>query len=63
MAEKYSAPHEMKIDKNRTYSVKIETDQGAIELELFPEYAPKTVNNFICLAKDCYYDGIIFHRV
>lgn len=63
MAEKYSAPHEMKIDTDRTYLLKIMTDRGEIELELFPEYAPKTVNNFICLAKDGYYDGIIFHRV
>ena len=63
MAEKYSAPHEMKIDRDRTYLLTIMTDRGEIELELFPEYAPKTVNNFICLAKDGYYDGIIFHRV
>jgi peptidyl-prolyl cis-trans isomerase B (cyclophilin B) len=63
MAEKYSAPHEMQIDTDRTYLLKIMTDRGEIELELFPEYAPKTVNNFICLTKDGYYDGIIFHRV
>lgn len=63
MAEKYSAPHEMQIDSDRTYVLTITTDRGEIELELFPEYAPKTVNNFICLAKDGYYDGIIFHRV
>lgn len=53
----------MKIDTDRTYLLTIETDRGAIELELFPEYAPKTVNNFISLAKDGYYDGITFHRV
>ena len=63
MAGKYSAPHEMQIDTDRTYLLTIMTDRGEIELELFPEYAPKTVNNFICLAKDGYYDGIIFHRV
>lgn len=63
MASDYSTPHEMQIDTDRTYLLTIETDRGAIELELFPEYAPKTVNNFICLAKDGYYDGIIFHRV
>ena len=63
MAAQYSAPHEMQIDTNRTYLLTIETDRGKIELELFPEYAPKTVNNFISLAKDGYYDGIIFHRV
>ena len=63
MAEKYSAPHEMQIDTDRTYLLTIMTDRGEIELELFPEYAPKTVNNFISLAKGGYYDGIIFHRV
>ncbi len=63
MAAQYSTPHEMQIDTERTYLLAIETDRGKIELELFPEYAPKTVNNFICLAKDGYYDGITFHRV
>ena len=63
MAAQYSAPHEMQTDTDRTYLLTIDTDRGKIELELFPEYAPKTVNNFICLAKDGYYDGIIFHRV
>lgn len=63
MAAQYSTPPEMKIDTDRTYMLTIETDRGAIELELFPEYAPKTVNNFISLAKDGYYDGISFHRV
>jgi peptidyl-prolyl cis-trans isomerase B (cyclophilin B) len=41
----------------------MDTSKGMIELELYPEYAPKTVNNFVFLAKEGYYDGIIFHRV
>jgi cyclophilin family peptidyl-prolyl cis-trans isomerase len=41
----------------------IHTNQGAIELELFPDDAPKTVENFVKLAKDGFYDGVIFHRV
>jgi peptidyl-prolyl cis-trans isomerase B (cyclophilin B) len=41
----------------------METDKGTIELEMYPEYAPVTVNNFVTLAQDGYYDGIIFHRV
>lgn len=41
----------------------IKTNHGDIEIQLFPEQAPKTVENFIALAKDGYYDGIIFHRV
>ena len=39
------------------------TNHGAIELELFDEDAPKTVDNFVKLSKDGYYDGLIFHRV
>jgi len=39
------------------------TSEGAIELELFPEDAPKTVENFTKLASDGYYDGLTFHRV
>jgi peptidyl-prolyl cis-trans isomerase B (cyclophilin B) len=41
----------------------IETTQGTIELELFDEDAPKTVENFVRLASEGYYDGLIFHRV
>ena len=39
------------------------TNQGAIEVELFDEEAPKTVENFVKLARDGFYDGVIFHRV
>jgi peptidyl-prolyl cis-trans isomerase B (cyclophilin B) len=39
------------------------TNHGAIELELFDDDAPKTVDNFVKLSKDGYYDGLIFHRV
>ena len=41
----------------------LNTTEGAIELELFPEDAPKTVANFVKLAKDGFYEGVIFHRV
>jgi peptidyl-prolyl cis-trans isomerase B (cyclophilin B) len=41
----------------------LHTNQGAIELELYPEDAPKTVDNFLKLAKDGFYDGVVFHRV
>lgn len=43
--------------------VKINTTLGEIEIQLFPEQAPKTVKNFVSLAQDRYYDGTIFHRV
>jgi cyclophilin family peptidyl-prolyl cis-trans isomerase len=41
----------------------LQTNHGAIELELFAEDAPKTVDNFVKLARDGFYDGVIFHRV
>ena len=41
----------------------MKTNRGAVTINLFPELAPKTVENFIGLAKDDYYNGIIFHRV
>ena len=41
----------------------LHTNHGAVELELFPDEAPKTVDNFVKLARDGFYDGVIFHRV
>src|SRR5262245_5987579 len=41
----------------------METNRGTVELELFDEDAPKTVDNFVKLARDGFYDGVIFHRV
>jgi peptidyl-prolyl cis-trans isomerase B (cyclophilin B) len=61
--KKWDSPPEMQIDSQKTYRTKIETNRGDIELELYPKYAPKTVNNFIFLAKEGFYDGVIFHRV
>lgn len=63
MAKSWSKPPEMTIDPKKKYNVTLETNRGNIELELFPEYAPKTVNNFVFLAKEGYYDGVTFHRV
>ncbi|RKZ01266.1 peptidylprolyl isomerase [Candidatus Fermentibacteria bacterium] len=53
----------MNIETDRVYKIKIETDKGTISLDLFPEFAPVTVNNFVTLAKDGFYDGVTFHRV
>ncbi|MBC8076794.1 MAG: peptidylprolyl isomerase [Chloroflexales bacterium] len=53
----------MAIDASKNYRVTIETNKGNIELELYPQYAPKTVNNFVFLAQNGFYDGIAFHRV
>lgn len=54
---------ETQIQTNTMQKVTIQTDKGDIEIELFPTDAPKTVENFITLAKKNYYDGVIFHRV
>jgi peptidyl-prolyl cis-trans isomerase B (cyclophilin B) len=64
MAEKqWSKPPEMQIDATKDYTVSIETNRGTIELKLHPQHAPQTVNNFVFLAKQGYYDGVKFHRV
>lgn len=59
----WSGPPEMTIDPQKGYVVTLETDRGTIELELYPQYAPKTVNNFVFLIQEGYYDGVSFHRV
>ena len=61
--QQWDNPPEMQIDADKTYKVEIETPRGAIELELYPAHAPKTVNNFVFLAREGFYDGILFHRV
>jgi cyclophilin family peptidyl-prolyl cis-trans isomerase len=53
----------MSIDPARKYSATIETSAGQMTAELFAAEAPKTVNNFVFLARDGFYDGVIFHRV
>ena len=50
-------------DQSKLYRVTISTDKGAIVLDLDPQLAPNTVNNFVGLARDGYYDGLNFHRV
>ena len=60
---KWNSPPEMQIDTNKTYTVSVDTNKGLIELELYPQHAPKTVNNFVFLAKEGFYDGVSFHRV
>jgi peptidyl-prolyl cis-trans isomerase B (cyclophilin B) len=59
----WDKPPEMKIDPNKSYSATIDTDKGAIHVDLFAKEAPKTVNNFVFLAKEGFYDGVAFHRV
>lgn len=63
MGKQWNSAPEMKIDPKKTYIVSMETNKGTIEIELFAQYAPKTVNNFVFLIREGYYDGIVFHRV
>jgi len=63
MPQQWNQPPEMMIDEEKTYQAVIETSRGDIKLELYPEHAPKTVNNFVFLAGEDYYDGTTFHRV
>ena len=63
MAETYNSPPEMQIDQSKTYIAHFETDKGNFDVELFADKAPKTVNNFVFLAQDGFYDGLTFHRV
>jgi len=62
-ANQWKTPPEMKIDPKKKYIATIETNRGDIEIHLFPAHAPKTVNNFVFLAQEGFYDGISFHRV
>jgi len=61
--KQWDSPPEMQIDAEKTYRVTIETSKGDIELELNPKHAPKTVNNFVFLSEQGFYDGVTFHRV
>jgi len=59
----YTAPPAMQIDPGKTYVATIETEKGDIVLELAADKAPNTVNNFVFLARQGFYDNTTFHRV
>jgi cyclophilin family peptidyl-prolyl cis-trans isomerase len=59
----YDSPPEMTIDPSRSYAATLETSEGTIELDLFAAESPRTVNNFVFLARDGFYDGVVFHRI
>ena len=59
----YKNPPEFSIDVNKSYSADINTTSGLMTVELFTDIAPNTVNNFVALSEDGYYNNIIFHRV
>jgi cyclophilin family peptidyl-prolyl cis-trans isomerase len=63
MASRYSAPPALVIDPQKRYHAVFKTEQGDFEAELFADKAPRTVNNFVFLAREKFYDGVTFHRV
>ena len=63
MPKQYSSPPPLTIDSNKNYSAVFDTSRGEIVCELFAKDAPTTVNNFVFLARDNFYDGTVFHRV
>ncbi len=60
---RYSAPPPMTIDTNKSYTALIKTNKGDIKVKLYAKDAPMTVNNFVFLARDGFYDGSTFHHV
>lgn len=62
-SKQWKKPPAMQIDIDKSYLVKMETNRGTMELELYPQYAPITVNNFVFLTEQGFYDGVSFHRV
>ena len=63
MAKQWTTPPAMQIDPKKKYKARMETDKGTMVIELFADKTPMTVNNFVFLSREGYYDGVIFHRV
>jgi len=63
MAKQWSTPPAMQIDPKKKYKARMETDKGTMVIELFADKTPKTVNSFVFLSREGFYDGVIFHRV
>jgi cyclophilin family peptidyl-prolyl cis-trans isomerase len=63
MPKRYNAPPPMSIDPSKHYDATFDTSRGTFTVELFAQQAPVTVNNFVFLARDGFYDGTTFHRV
>jgi cyclophilin family peptidyl-prolyl cis-trans isomerase len=61
--KQWNTPPQMNLDTKKKYSATIETDSGNMVLELFADKTPTTVNNFVFLAREGFYNGTIFHRV
>jgi len=63
MTKQWNQPPQMSIDTSKKYTAQLKTDLGEIVLELFADKVPNTVNNFVFLAREKFYDSVTFHRV
>jgi cyclophilin family peptidyl-prolyl cis-trans isomerase len=63
VAKQYDAPPPLVIDQSKRYVAKVSTEKGDFIVELYADKVPTTVNNFVFLAREGYYDGVTFHRV
>lgn len=63
MTKQWSTPPAMQIDPKKKYKAHMETDKGIMVIELFADKTPNTVNSFVFLSREGFYDGVIFHRV
>lgn len=63
MAHQYVSPPAMQIDPKKRYRATFRTSAGEFEVELFADRTPRTVNNFVFLAREGFYSGTTFHRV
>ena len=63
MSKQWNTAPSMQIDPKKKYKANMETDKGTMVIELFADKVPNTVNNFVFLAREGFYDGIMFHRV
>src|SRR5437870_1834855 len=61
--KQWSSPPAMRVDANKTYNAKIQTSMGEINATLLVKEAPTTVNNFVFLSREGFYDGVKFHRI
>jgi peptidyl-prolyl cis-trans isomerase B (cyclophilin B) len=63
LSKQYDSPPELTIDLDKNYTATLDTNHGEVVIELDAVRSPQTVNNFVFLARDGFYDGVVFHRV
>lgn len=63
MKKNYTAAPALTINQNKTYAADVKTSKGSFTIEFFTKDTPQTVNNFVFLAKEGFYDGTVFHRI